>query len=74
VVHLALDDPSGTFVATSGYGASGCAVIDPVEEPGARFAEEGTWAVCVTALQDQEVPKRCQSWVSQLKGCRGGSL
>jgi cysteine-rich repeat protein len=55
-VHLALHDPSGTFVAASGYGASGCAVIDPVEEPGARFAEEGTWAVCVTALQAQEVP------------------
>jgi cysteine-rich repeat protein len=55
-VHLSLHDPSGTFVAASGYDASGCAIIDPIEEPGARFALEGTWTVCVTALQDQEVP------------------
>lgn len=53
---LSLHDPNGTFVASSGYTESGCAIIDPVEEPGARFAEEGQWSVCASALQGQSVP------------------
>ena len=55
-VVLALHAPNGSQVASSGFDEDGCAVLDPVEEPGARFAEEGTWAVCATALVDEEVP------------------
>ena len=55
-IHLSLHDPTGTLVAASGFDTAGCAVIDPVEEPGARFAGDGTWSVCVSALLEQEVP------------------
>ena len=52
---LALHAPDGTQVASSGFDERGCAVLDPVEEPGARFVSEGEWAVCATALVDEEV-------------------
>ena len=67
-MSLALHDPGGTFVASNGFNQAGCAIIDPVEEPGARFAEEGSWAVCASALRDQTVPAytiRLQSGPSQ---------
>ena len=53
---LALHDPSGTQVAASAVDTEGCAQLDPIEEPGARFATEGTWAVCASALLGGEVP------------------
>ena len=53
---LALHDPIGTQVAASAVDVDGCAQLDPVEEPGARFAVEGTWAVCASALLGGEVP------------------
>lgn len=54
-VVLALHGPDGTQVAASGLDADGCAVLDPIEEPGARFVGEGDWAICATALTDAEV-------------------
>ena len=54
-LRLSLHAPDGSMVAVSGMDASGCAAIDPVEEPGARFASEGQWAVCAAALLDREV-------------------
>jgi cysteine-rich repeat protein len=53
---LTLHDPDGDAVAVGTPGADGCAVLDPVDEPGARFVQEGTWAVCVQGLLDGAVP------------------
>ena len=36
-LELALHDPSGALVAAGGPGVDGCAVLDPAEEPGARW-------------------------------------
>ncbi len=52
---LALHDPSGALVASGGPGASGCAILDPLEEPGARWVAAGTWSVCVSAVEGAEV-------------------
>lgn len=52
---LALHAPDGTQVASSGFNERGCAILDPVEEPGARFVSVGDWAVCATTLMDEEV-------------------
>ncbi|MEC7240936.1 MAG: thrombospondin type 3 repeat-containing protein, partial [Myxococcota bacterium] len=52
---LALHAADGTQVASSGFDDRGCSVVDPVEEPGARFVAEGDWAVCVTPLMDEQV-------------------
>ena len=52
---LSLHAPDGTQVASSGFDERGCAVLDPVEEPGARFVSEGQWAVCATTLVDEQV-------------------
>ena len=53
---LALHDPAGAQVGASGFDAAGCAVLDPADEPGARFAGVGTWAVCATSLLGDDVP------------------
>jgi len=53
---LSLHDPEGDEVAVGAPGADGCAVLDPAEAPGARFVEEGTWAVCVQGLLGGAVP------------------
>ena len=55
-VVLSLHDPDGAAVAASSHTEDGCAVIDPYEEPGARYAAAGTWAVCAEALVGAEVP------------------
>jgi cysteine-rich repeat protein len=47
---LALLDPSGAQVAAGGRQADGCALLDPAEEPGARWVAAGSWTVCVSAL------------------------
>jgi len=52
---LALHTPSGGLVAASALDAAGCAVLDPVEEPGARFATGGQWAVCATSILGGEI-------------------
>ncbi|MFT4977794.1 MAG: cysteine-rich repeat protein [Myxococcota bacterium] len=54
-VTLSLHDPAGALVAASARDADGCATIDPVEEPGARFAAAGQWAVCAAPLVGGEV-------------------
>lgn len=54
-VVLSLHDPLGAQVAASGFTGE-CAVIDPIEEPGARFIAEGTWAVCAEGLLGEPVP------------------
>jgi len=53
---LALHDPSGAMVAAGAADAAGCAIIDPVAEPGARFAAAGAWSACVRGLLGGEVP------------------
>lgn len=52
---LALLDPSGAQVAAGGQDSEGCAVLDPAEEPGARWVAEGSWTVCVSALNQAAV-------------------
>lgn len=54
-VVLSLHDPTGALVASGAPGDDGCAVLDPVEAPGARWIGEGTWSVCVEAVQRAEV-------------------
>jgi len=53
---LSLYHPDGSLLATGGPAEDGCAVLDPVESPGARFLDEGRWAVCVAGLLGVEVP------------------
>ena len=51
---LALHDPTGALVAVGAPDDAGCAVLDPVDQPGARWVAEGTWSVCVSAVHDAE--------------------
>ena len=53
---LNLHGPDGRLVAASKTTAEGCAAIDPLTAPGARWMEEGTWSVCVIAENDAVVP------------------
>ncbi len=53
---LSLVDPAGALVARGSPEATGCALLDPVEAPGARFLEAGTWSVCVEGLNGEVVP------------------
>lgn len=52
---LALVDPAGNAVASGGPDADGCAQLDPVDEPGARWIAAGTWAVCASQPIEAEV-------------------
>ena len=52
---LSLHDPTGALVATGAPDASGCAILDPLTEPGARWIAAGTWSVCVAAVNGAEV-------------------
>ncbi|MDP2307813.1 MAG: hypothetical protein Q8P18_17440 [Pseudomonadota bacterium] len=53
---MALYAPDGSRVAAGAPGADGCAVVDPVDQPGARWVEGGDWAVCVQAVNGGGVP------------------
>lgn len=53
---LELHDPDGAVLATGAPGPDGCAVLDPLAEPGARWVAEGTWSVCVAAVNRATVP------------------
>ncbi|MES2641718.1 MAG: hypothetical protein V4850_19655 [Myxococcota bacterium] len=53
---MALYAPDGARVAAGAPGADGCAVLDPVDQPGARWVEAGDWAVCVQAVNGGVVP------------------
>jgi cysteine-rich repeat protein len=53
---LTLHDPSDNELAVGTPDADGCAVLDPEQAPGARFVEEGQWAVCVHGLLGGAVP------------------
>ncbi len=53
---LTLHDPDYDQLAVGVPGADGCAVLDPEEEPGARFVNEGQWTLCVHGLMDGVVP------------------
>ncbi len=44
---MALHDPAGAQLAAGAPGEDGCAVLDPADQPGARWVPEGTWSVCV---------------------------
>jgi cysteine-rich repeat protein len=43
---FSLYNPDGALVAVGAPGESGCAALDPADQPGARWVGEGTWTVC----------------------------
>ncbi len=53
---MALYGPDGARLAAGAPGEDGCAVLDPADQPGARWIDEGAWAVCVQAVQGAPVP------------------
>ncbi len=53
---LALFEPGGSQLAVGSAGEDGCAFIDPADAPGARFVEEGEWALCIQGLLGGAVP------------------
>lgn len=56
-VRLTLHGPGGGVVAVGTPDAErGCSPLDPLEEPGARFLETGTWAICVEGFFGDVVP------------------
>lgn len=48
---MSLHDPAGSLVAVGAPGAGGCAVLDPEDQPGARWVEGGGYTVCVRAVE-----------------------
>lgn len=52
---LALYSPEGNWMASGGPGLEGCAVLDPLEQPGARYLQAGDWTVCVSSVIDAPV-------------------
>ncbi len=54
-VTLRLHDASGAQVATATPDETGCTLLDPVEAPGARWTEEGTWSVCIEGFLKEPV-------------------
>ena len=52
---LALHAPDGSLVASGAPGDDGCATLDPLTAPGARWVEGGTWSVCVSAVNKSDV-------------------
>jgi cysteine-rich repeat protein len=48
--------PDGSLLAAGGPGADGCALLDPLDEPGARWVEGGSWAVCARSPTGSDVP------------------
>ena len=54
-VVLALHSPTGEQVAGGSFDDRGCAVIDPIAEPGARFVTEGSWSVCANTVNNAEL-------------------
>ncbi|MDP2313167.1 MAG: hypothetical protein Q8P41_09705 [Pseudomonadota bacterium] len=53
---MALYGPDGARLAAGAPGDDGCAVLDPADQPGARWVVEGSWAVCVQAVNGGVVP------------------
>ena len=47
---LSLHEPGGVRLAQGTRGEGACAGLDPATDAGARFAEEGTWSLCVAGL------------------------
>lgn len=54
--ELTLHAPDGAALAVGTPDETGCARLDPVLMPGARFTEPGTWALCVSAMLGREIP------------------
>lgn len=55
--QMELFDPSGNLLALGTPGeVAGCAVVDPVADPGARFLEGGDWVICVAGFLGRTVP------------------
>jgi cysteine-rich repeat protein len=53
---LALHDPDGALVAVGAPGADGCAILDPADQPGARWVRSsGAWSVCAEAVNGAEI-------------------
>ncbi|HJN73610.1 MAG TPA: hypothetical protein QGF58_06710 [Myxococcota bacterium] len=53
---LGLYDLDGSNVGVGTPDDEGCAVLDPADVLGARFADEGDWGLCLEGLQGREVP------------------
>lgn len=49
-ITLALHGPDGALLAAGASDADGCATLDPADQPGARWVEEGTWSVCAQSV------------------------
>lgn len=52
---LALHSPDGSYVAAGSPDEEGCAVLDPLTAPGARWVAGGVWSVCVSAVNRADV-------------------
>lgn len=52
-MSFSLYDPAGSLVAVGAPGSSGCAALDPADQPGARWVGEGTWTVCAEPVEGQ---------------------
>lgn len=53
---LSLHAPDGEMLASGAPGPDGCAHLDPLGAPGARWVEAGTWSVCAAAVNGSLVP------------------
>ena len=57
-LELSATNPAGVRVAIGAPGAGedgACSVLDPSEQPGARWAEAGAWIVCVSGVRGAPV-------------------
>jgi cysteine-rich repeat protein len=55
-VAVSLHSPGGNMTASGTATEEACAAIDPDTAAGARFLEEGSWAVCVSSPTEDDLP------------------
>ena len=53
---LSLHAPDGRMLASGAPDADGCAHLDPLAAPGARWMEAGVWSICASAANGAPVP------------------
>ncbi len=54
-VLLSLHDPQGARLAVGAPDVDGCSVLEPADQPGARWVEAGRWSVCAAGVNGAEV-------------------
>jgi cysteine-rich repeat protein len=67
---VSLYRPDGALVAVGNPRDDGCTHLDPLFAEGARFLEEGPWALCLRPLRGDTVP----AWAAELTVYPEGSL